>query len=546
MAVLYTPHYAQFMDDNGNPLSGGLLYTYSAGTNTPRATYTTAAGDVENANPVVLDAYGRAVVFLSGSYKFVLKDSDGTAIANGTTDNVTAFTTTGEAANSFFESFSGNGSETVFTVSSDLGTDEKILLVLIDAGGGKGFDLQPPSAYTISGTTLTFSSAPASGTNNIQVWAPSLYAAAASASAAAAANSEANAATSETNAATSETNAADSAAKLTGTSTTSVAIGTGSKAFTTQADKFFDVGQFVLITSDADEANYMFGQSTAYSGTSLTVDVVKTGGSGTFSDWTIRASGAQGAQGPTGSISDFSGTATATPAAADLFLFHDDDASASRTVAFSDMQASQAQAEAGTAENVLMNPLRTAQAISAISPSTPIANAGYATDRYNFGGCYRRRHSANTYTPSADTIFGTPFIVGSSETFTRIGLGCSALAGDIRFGVYNMAGAIPTSLVSDLGTMTTSVADLELTISLSLSPGLYMLAVNFQSTPTIYLPEDVEYGLLNQIFGSSSSTAGNGLSVSASHTYGALPSTFPSPLTYRAVSESLAMWLRKV
>ena len=90
MAVLYTPHYAYFTDDNGDPLAGGLLYTYDAGTTTPKATYTTAAGDVAQTNPVVLDAYGRAVLFLDGAYKFVLKDSEGNAITNGTTDNVTA------------------------------------------------------------------------------------------------------------------------------------------------------------------------------------------------------------------------------------------------------------------------------------------------------------------------------------------------------------------------------------------------------------------------------------------------------------------------
>lgn len=93
MAVLYTPHYAYFTDDNGDPLAGGLLYTYDAGTTTPKATYTTAAGDVAQTNPVVLDAYGRAVLFLDGAYKFVLKDSEGNAITNGTTDNVTAFAT---------------------------------------------------------------------------------------------------------------------------------------------------------------------------------------------------------------------------------------------------------------------------------------------------------------------------------------------------------------------------------------------------------------------------------------------------------------------
>lgn len=201
MAVIYTPHFAQFFDDNGDPLAGGKLYTYAAGTTTPKATYTTAAGDVESSNPVILDSAGRAVLFLDGSYKFTLKNSSDVLIK--TTDNITAFTATGEAANPFFQAFSGDTTTTEFTLSEDLGTDEKLIMVFVDSGAGKGFDILPPSSYTVSGTSLTFGAAPATGTNNIQVWAPSKLAVAASSSAAAAASNAGNAATSEINAAAS-------------------------------------------------------------------------------------------------------------------------------------------------------------------------------------------------------------------------------------------------------------------------------------------------------------------------------------------------------
>ena len=74
----------QFFDSNGNPLTGGLLYTYAAGTTTPEATYTTSAGSVANANPIVLDSAGRVVdqIWLTQgvSYKLELKTSLGTPI----------------------------------------------------------------------------------------------------------------------------------------------------------------------------------------------------------------------------------------------------------------------------------------------------------------------------------------------------------------------------------------------------------------------------------------------------------------------------------
>ena len=84
---------AQFFDNNGVILSGGLVYTYAAGTTTPQAVYTTSAGSIAHANPIVLDSAGRVPsggeIWLTDvvSYKFVLKTATATTI--GTYDNVT-------------------------------------------------------------------------------------------------------------------------------------------------------------------------------------------------------------------------------------------------------------------------------------------------------------------------------------------------------------------------------------------------------------------------------------------------------------------------
>ena len=85
---------AQFFDDNGVPLAGGLLYTYAAGTTTAAATYTSVTGLSANPNPIVLDAGGRVPneVWLTtnASYKFVLQDSE--AVLIGTWDNIPGIT----------------------------------------------------------------------------------------------------------------------------------------------------------------------------------------------------------------------------------------------------------------------------------------------------------------------------------------------------------------------------------------------------------------------------------------------------------------------
>lgn len=83
----------QFFDNNGVILSGGLVYTYAAGTTTPQAAYTTSSGSTAHTNPIVLDSAGRVAsggeIWLTDAvaYKFVLKTATGTTI--GTYDNVT-------------------------------------------------------------------------------------------------------------------------------------------------------------------------------------------------------------------------------------------------------------------------------------------------------------------------------------------------------------------------------------------------------------------------------------------------------------------------
>lgn len=68
------------LDSNGNPASGWLLYTYDAGTTTPKATYTSQAGSSAQANPIVLNARGESdnpIWLQSGETKFLLKTAAG-------------------------------------------------------------------------------------------------------------------------------------------------------------------------------------------------------------------------------------------------------------------------------------------------------------------------------------------------------------------------------------------------------------------------------------------------------------------------------------
>lgn len=94
-------------DNDGNPLVGGKLYTYEAGTTTPKATYTNAGGLTANTNPVVLDSAGRADVWLGdGAYKFVLKTSADVTL--WTVDNIS-----GDAQSAFGGSYNTLSSNTL-------------------------------------------------------------------------------------------------------------------------------------------------------------------------------------------------------------------------------------------------------------------------------------------------------------------------------------------------------------------------------------------------------------------------------------------------
>lgn len=80
---------------NGTGCVGCRLFTYQAGTTTKQATYTDSSGNTPNTNPIVLDAYGNANVWLpsTSAYKYVLAPpgtDDPPTSSYWTVDNVVA------------------------------------------------------------------------------------------------------------------------------------------------------------------------------------------------------------------------------------------------------------------------------------------------------------------------------------------------------------------------------------------------------------------------------------------------------------------------
>jgi hypothetical protein len=154
MAVFLSPvggAAAQFFTNSGVINSGGKLYTYAAGTTTPKTTYTSSSGNTAHTNPIILDSAGRVPggeLWLSANpYKFALYTSTDVLIA--TYDNISGF----GAAAFQVNNFTGTGSQTAFTLSSS-SLGENFTFVYINGV------YQQKNTYAVSDTTLTFSTAP--------------------------------------------------------------------------------------------------------------------------------------------------------------------------------------------------------------------------------------------------------------------------------------------------------------------------------------------------------------------------------------------------
>lgn len=145
----------QFFDSNGNPLVGGKLFFYDAGTTSKRATYNSSAGTVANTNPIVLNSRGEPGVEIwldtAYLYKVVLApatDTDPPTSPIWTEDNIDPInrvstdtqgtnlvwgpTVTIPATGTYFEVTSGSGTATSLSSSSPNG---RVITIRFNVGG---------------------------------------------------------------------------------------------------------------------------------------------------------------------------------------------------------------------------------------------------------------------------------------------------------------------------------------------------------------------------------------------------------------------------
>ena len=186
--------------------------------------------------------------------------------------------------------------------------------------------------------------------------------------------------------------------------------------------------------------------------------------------------------------------------------------------------ATQAEADAGTDDARAVTPLKLTQRPA--SPSHP----GYAANLYypSIFPVYNAAGAAVT----DDVLYLTPFLVGVTTTFTRIGLEVTSSAvGAARLGIYNFTDGLPGTLVLDGGTIDTgSNAVLEVTISQELFPGWYFLAIVFNATPSVRFAAAPTTFSAMAGWGFNGAPGNIGEFINKVFTYAALPNPFGTPV----------------
>ena len=156
-----------FTAANGTPLALGTVAYYVPSTTTPKTTWQDAGGTTPNANPVVLDAYGQAIIWGSGSYRQVVKDAAGNTIWDQVVSENSTYTPPGSGA--VVRSLTSKAADWLsaadYGVTGDGITDDRAALAAAVAEGGvlgkpvlmvglTGNTFRVASALTLSGSIL--------------------------------------------------------------------------------------------------------------------------------------------------------------------------------------------------------------------------------------------------------------------------------------------------------------------------------------------------------------------------------------------------------
>lgn len=176
---LGSPKVQYFKTSTTEYLIGGRVYSYEAGTLTPKATYSTVAdalaGTNANTNPVILDTRGEAVIVIKGNTKIVLKDSNDVeiwSVDNLETGDNTVYDTSGNELLKFTEVVNAVNEITVSNAQTgsspsitSTGSDSIVGLTIatkstgsLNLSSGGGLNMSSGGNLVVTSTNLNLSS----------------------------------------------------------------------------------------------------------------------------------------------------------------------------------------------------------------------------------------------------------------------------------------------------------------------------------------------------------------------------------------------------
>lgn len=161
-----------------------------------------------------------------------------------------------------------------------------------------------------------------------------------------------------------------------------------------------------------------------------------------------------------------------------------------------------------------------------------------APNRYRIAGQINQTAFGTNTAVTANRLYAMPFNIDRVQTVDAVALNLvtQVSSSNARLGIYRNNNGVPGTLIADLGTVATSnpTGFKELSgLSQKLQPGIYWLTAVFSHGPTM---THLAQASIISMFGSDGSAVLQ-TGMYGSHTYGALPSNFPTiVMTTAAVS----------
>lgn len=151
MATTFVDVLLQVRDEFGaDALAGGFIYTYSAGTTTPLATYQDLDGDTANTNPVELDSAGMAVIRQTDgiAYKWEITDADNNLL--WTRDDITVGVSSSSSSQTYIVANVFDGTPGAQQFMGGHVFDRGVLFPIDFEGAQGSVETAPGSSYVVS------------------------------------------------------------------------------------------------------------------------------------------------------------------------------------------------------------------------------------------------------------------------------------------------------------------------------------------------------------------------------------------------------------